>query len=131
MLTEQLTARREQIVRDYFDSNDTQDWDVIRSFFADEMEFRVGNAEPIRSLDILQENVQTNLKSSEVTLMLHLIESFIHDPQGRYCVSEIEVQLARADGRTFTGPCIAVFRFDADDRIESYHAYLDPGDFWL
>jgi hypothetical protein len=130
VLTEQKAARHEQLIRDYYIANDEQDWEAIESFFAPTMEFRVGNNEGTHDFEVLKTSVQANLKSSEVTEMLHLGGTYLHDPRGRICVSEIEVRLARADGRSFVGPCCAIFGFDEQDRIESYRAYLDVGDFW-
>lgn len=130
MFTDEDAAKREQLIRDYFDANDTQDWDAIESFMSPDVEFRVGNNPPTLTFEALKTRVIRDLSVSDVTEMVHVVGPCVHDREGTHSVMEIGVRMKRSNGRTYEGTACSIFRFNDVGLIESYRTYLDMGDFW-
>lgn len=131
MFSEQDAARREQLIQDYYDACEVQDWNAISSFLHPQVTFRVANGEPTRSVDALKAKVAPLLQEKEVTRMKVTVDSCVHDASGRRTAAEIHIQLKRANGREYEGPGCGIFDFADDGSIVAYHAYVNEGGFWL
>lgn len=130
MNPEQLEARRERVIGEYYSACERQDWDVISALLHPDVTFQIADNPQTRTVAVLKDRVVRSLAAKRVTLMQIEPLAFIHDRSGERCVAEIDITLERADGRRYAGPGAAVFTFDQDGSIVAYHAFTDEGRFW-
>jgi len=102
---------------------DSYDLDTYMTFFADDAEYKVGNAEPVIGPQGIRQFVG---------LITPVIKSVAHEIKNIWQVGdtvlfEVDVIYTRHDGKVFKLPNVNIVRFQGD-KIRTFQAFIDASE---
>ena len=111
----------EELVRTLFAAVDRRDVDALAEWFADDIAFRFGSADPLAGKADVVTTCATFLAG--INGIRHEIEHFWQVAPDRVVVI-MTVHYDRADGRKLSLPCANMFRI-VDGRVVDYRIFMD------
>jgi ketosteroid isomerase-like protein len=120
--------KRERCIRGYYETVDSWSFDRIGEYIAEDIVFRMDNAEPGQGLDVM--SAITRQMPTVLASVEHDVVRIVQEPASGCAAVEVSVLLAHKDGRQLRVPAAIVMHFDESDLIDEYRAYTDTGDFF-